>query len=33
MNAYDGSLKLKLNSKQSISISKDVAKNILVKPV
>lgn len=31
INAYDGSLKLKINGKQSISISKDVAKNILVK--
>jgi DtxR family Mn-dependent transcriptional regulator len=31
INAYDGSLKLKINGKLSISISKDVAKNILVK--
>jgi DtxR family Mn-dependent transcriptional regulator len=31
INAYDGSLKLKINGKLYISISKDVAKNILVK--
>jgi len=30
INSYDGSLKIKINGKKSIEISRDVAKNILV---
>jgi len=33
INAYDGSLKLRFGNKQVLNISKDVAKNILVKLV